>query len=158
MFYIQIFVLFIQQVLNYQKSVDDGLLSTSNPSTFLNLLGRTSFFAGFWGLYVFFNIDYTFKLLDGGKFRVKFFIMKASLLLFVLQEILIEVLVSTGSISCGPYLSTHAMGTIVMCSTIMVECSLLGVLQFVVYWRNPTVEITPKKTEPEIGHGEGSKL
>jgi len=140
MVYIQIFVLFIQQVLIYQKSVDTGLLSASNPNTFLNLLGRISFFAGFWGLFVFFNIDFTFKLLKYGKFKTKFLLMKATLVLFVTQEILIEVLVSTHVISCSKYLSYHAMGAIVMCIAIMVESSILGLVQFVVYYRNPTVE------------------
>ena len=47
----------VLKVLNYQKSVSDGLLSASNPNTFLDILGRSSFFAGFWGLFVFFNVS-----------------------------------------------------------------------------------------------------
>jgi hypothetical protein len=47
----------VPKVLNYQKSVDDELLSASNPNTFLDFLGRISFLAGFWGLFVFFNVS-----------------------------------------------------------------------------------------------------
>ena len=47
----------VLKVLNYQKSVADGLLSASNPNTFLDILFRSSFFAGFWGLFVFFTVS-----------------------------------------------------------------------------------------------------
>jgi len=140
MLYTQIFVIFMQQVLHYNNVVSDELYSSANPSMFLNIFGRVSFLAGFWGLFVFFNIDYTFKLFVKGKFKTKFMLMKTTLFMFIIQETLMEVLVFTDTIPCYPYLSRSAMSNIIMSCSIMVECTIIGVLNCVIYYRYPTIE------------------
>ena len=50
-------ILLLNQVLHYHKNVSDDLLSEKNPNTFLKYLGKASFFAGFWGLFVFFTVS-----------------------------------------------------------------------------------------------------
>ena len=44
--------------------------------------------------YITFQIDYTFKLLDGGKHKTKFLLMKSPLILIMIQEILFEVIIN----------------------------------------------------------------
>ena len=49
--------LMISQILHAYNKFSDGVLSTKNPETFLNLLFRVSFFFGIYGLFVIFNVS-----------------------------------------------------------------------------------------------------
>ena len=55
MVYIQLFVLFLQLVFQF-NDIHDGPLSLSNPHTYVKFAGRISFLFGFWGLFVFFKV------------------------------------------------------------------------------------------------------
>merc|ERR1712142_1232158 len=107
--------------------------------TYVKFVGRISFFFGFWGLFVFFNIEKTFQLLEGFRYTAKFTVMKLMLVLFLLQETLIEGLAARGVISSIPYISGLARGSVINSSLVMVEAVLLGLLNFFPYYRYPKV-------------------
>ena len=152
MVYIQLFVLFLQLVFQF-NDIHDGPLSLSNPHTYVKFAGRISFLFGFWGLFVFFKvstcllsmatnlthvllkIEHTFKLLEGFRYVQKFTVMKLILVLFLVQETIIEGLASRGIISCIPHLSGLARGSIINCCMVMVEAFILGVVNFYLYNR-----------------------
>jgi len=138
MIYIQLFVLFLQLVFQF-NDIHDGPAAFTNPHTYAKFVGRISFFFGFWGLFVFFTIEKTFQLLEGFKYTAKFSVMKLMLVLFLLQETLIEGLAARGAISCIPYLSGLARGSIINSCLVMVESTLLGILSFCLYFRHPAV-------------------
>jgi len=144
MIHIQMFVLFLQLVLQF-NDIHDGPLSPSNPHTYVKFVGRVSFLFGFWGLFVFFKIEHTFKLLDGFRYIAKFTTMKVILVLFIVQETIIEGLASRDIISCVPHLSGLAMGSIINCCLVMVESLILGVVSFYLYYRHPTVQTNIKQ-------------
>ena len=52
----RIMILMIFQTLHAYKKFSNGVLSTTNPETFLNLLFRVSFFFGIYGLFAIFNV------------------------------------------------------------------------------------------------------
>eukprot|EP00092_Neocalanus_flemingeri_P015549 GFUD01016831.1.p1 GENE.GFUD01016831.1~~GFUD01016831.1.p1 ORF type:complete len:327 (-),score=84.16 GFUD01016831.1:50-1030(-) len=148
MIYIQVFVLFLQLVLQ-SNDIHDGPLSPANPHTYVKFVGRISFLFGFWGLFVFFKIEHTFKLLDGFRYIEKFTVMKLILILFILQETIIEGLASAGIISCIPHLSGLARGFIINCCMVMVESFILGVVSFYLYFRYPVVKNQVKSLSEE---------
>merc|ERR1711935_580769 len=154
MVYIHIFVLFIQLVLEF-VGVHDGPSAVSNPHTYFKLIGKLSFFFGLWSLFVFFTIERTFKLLDGHKYMEKFTIMKITLVIFILQETIIEGLASKGLIGCTPQLSDSAWGlNVINSSLLMVECSILGIASFLLYFRYPNVSYATRKQNLELtGNG-----
>merc|ERR1712142_512620 len=105
--------------------------------TYVKFVGRISFFFGFWRLFVFFNIEKTFQLLEGFRYTAKFTVMKLMLVLFLLQETLIEGLAARGVISSIPYISGLARGSVINSS--LVKAVLLGLLNFFLYYRCPKV-------------------
>lgn len=150
MVYIQLFVLFLQLVFQF-NDIHDGPLSLSNPHTYVKFAGRISFLFGFWGLFVFFKIEHTFKLLEGFRYVQKFTVMKLILVLFLVQETIIEGLASRGIISCIPHLSGLARGSIINCCMVMVEAFILGVVNFYLYNRHPKVlEKTKRSLKNEM--------
>lgn len=138
MIYIQLFVLFLQLVLQF-NDIHDGPMSFSNPHSYVKFVGRISFLFGFWGLFVFFKIEHTFNLLEGFNYIAKFTTMKVILILFIVQETLMEGLASRGIISCIPYLSGLARGSVINCCLVMVEAFILGMVNFYLYFRYPKV-------------------
>merc|ERR1712130_744868 len=121
------------------NDIHDGPAAFNNPHTYVKFVGRISFFFGFWGLFVFFNIEKTFQLLEGFRYTAKFTVTKLMLVLFLLQETLIEGLAARGVIACIPYISGLARGSVINSCLVMVEAFMLGILNFYLYYRNPRV-------------------
>jgi len=139
MAYVQILVIFLQQAL-YHCGLPPSGLSPGRPQTYLLLVGKASFLLGLYGLFFFFTVERTFGILDGFQYQSKFFLMKVILVVFLVQESLLEVLDIAGALPCSPNLSSTAWSTIILCSLLMVETSVLGVISFIVYYRHPSVE------------------
>jgi len=145
MVYIQVFALFLQLVLHF-NGIGEGHMSPSNPVTYIKLVARISFMFGLWGLFIFFNIERTFSLLSEFKYMAKFTIMKITLIIFILQETIIEFLAANGHIGCSLNLGDSAWGSIINCSLLMVEATLLGLGSFYYYYKYPSIDTTLRQT------------
>jgi len=122
----------------YDKFTDETL-SEHNPSTYLDLIDRVSFFFGSYGLFILLNIELTYNILDEGNFRVKFFLVQSPLILFKIQEITFDILLSLDKFPCDEHLSSRAFSKLYLACGIMVQCVLYGVFTTIVYIRNPRV-------------------
>lgn len=67
--------------------------------------------------------------------------MKSPLLLFTLQEMLFEILLSAGVFPCNEFLSSNSFSKVILAMVIMVESSVYGFLTAWVYIHHPVVKL-----------------
>lgn len=138
--YVQAFVLFMTMVLHFSGYKFNGI-NPFNPTTYFKILGKISFLTGFWALFVFYKMQSTFNLLPPIKFTQKFAVLKIMFILIVFQELIIDSLATRKIITCSPYFSAVGWGSIIHCSLLIVESSLLGLWSFILYIKYPTVNV-----------------
>jgi len=146
--YVQAFVLFMTMVLHFSGYKFSGF-NPFNPTTHFKILGKISFLTGFWSLFVFYKMQSTFNLLPPIKFTQKFAVLKIMFILIVFQELIIDSLATRKIIKCSPYFSAVGWGSIIHCSLLIVESSLLGLWSFILYIKYPTVDVKRPVTDDE---------